>query len=268
MEMNKAGIWIKLALSDLKASRLLYEQKQFRTSYFLFQQSTEKANKAFALKFGLAEEEDLKGMGHNQFKLERRFAARKIEELNRVFIEPQEITPELEKKHKDLKEGLSALDSLRNQNLVNLSSTEINSLYEGITRLKIPFKKRVPPVKKILQDSGDLKPGYLLALGLIQWRLDVSFIRLSISACSILTEQHSTLTRYPEQGKDPTKIYTLRLPIVKKQPLFMNLLEEVIDKMKKHSDEKILKKLYEDFSRSMENNKKLDLAHPKKITGK
>ena len=256
MEIDKAGIWIKLALSDLKASRLLYEQKQFRSSYFLFQQSTEKANKAFALKFGLAKEDDLKGLGHNQFKLERRFAARKIEELNRLLIESQDVAPELEKKHKDLKEGLSALDSLRNQNLVNLSSTEINSLYEWVTQLRIPFKKRVPPVKKILQDSGDLKPGYLLALGLIQWKLDISFIRLSISACSILTEQHITLTRYPQQGKDPTKIYRSRLPIVKKQPLFMNLLEEVIGKMKKHSDEKILKKLFEDFNRSrMENSK-------------
>ena len=257
MEIDKAGIWIKLALSDLKASRLLYEQKQFRSSYFLFQQSTEKANKAFALKFGLAEEDDLKGLGHNQFKLERKFAAKKIAELNKLLVESQGVAPELEKKHKDLKEGLSALDSLRNQNLVNLTSREINSLYEGITRLRIPFKKRVPPVKKILQDSGDLKPGYLLALGLIQWKLDISFIRLSISACSILTEQHSTLTRYPEQGKDPTKIYRSRLPIIKKQPLFMDLLEEVIAKMKKHSDEKILTKLFEDFKRSRVESKKI-----------
>ena len=44
---------IKLALSDLKAARILYSEKQFRASYFLFQQASEKATKAFALKFGL-----------------------------------------------------------------------------------------------------------------------------------------------------------------------------------------------------------------------
>ena len=83
----------------------------------------------------------------------------------------------------------------------------------------------------------------MLALLLLQSMLDLAYIKLAISACSILTVQHSTLTRYPENGKDPTKIYTLRLPLVKKQPLFMDLLEDAICKMDRHSDKEILKKL-------------------------
>ena len=41
---DKAKTWIDLALSDLKSSRILHENKQFRTSYFHLQQASEKAN--------------------------------------------------------------------------------------------------------------------------------------------------------------------------------------------------------------------------------
>jgi hypothetical protein len=242
-KIDAIGIWIKLALSDLKASKILYEQKLFRQSYFLFQQATEKANKAHALKFGLAKEEDLKDMGHNQFKIDRKYVATKIAGLDSLLKQTNKLPAKLDKKHKDLKQSLSAIDSLRNQNLVNLSSLEISSLYKQISSQRIPFEERNPGVKKLLQDAGEAKRGYLLALALLQWTSDLAYIKLAISACSILTVQHSTLTRYPENGNDPTKIYTLRLPLVKKQPLFMNLLEDAICKMDKHSDKEILKKL-------------------------
>ena len=59
--MNKnVSIWIDLSLSDLKSSKLLYDNSQFRTSYFFFQQATEKANKALALLGGLLSETELK----------------------------------------------------------------------------------------------------------------------------------------------------------------------------------------------------------------
>ena len=78
-------------------------KKFFRQSYFLFQQATEKANKAHALKFGLAKEEDLKDMGHNQFKMDRKYVANKIEELDSLLKQSNNLPAKLDKKHKDLK---------------------------------------------------------------------------------------------------------------------------------------------------------------------
>lgn len=216
VEKDKAEIWIKLSLSDLKASKILYEYKQYRVSYYLFQQATEKANKAFALKFEMANEDDLKEMGHNQFKLNRRLAAKELQELDNVLKESKELSPDLQKKYKNLKNGLRELDALRSQDLVNLTSTEINTLYKQVSLYRKSYIERNPKVKKALEEKEESKIASLLFFGLMQWMLDKAFMKLSISACGILTMQHNTLTRYPENKKDPSKIYNSKLPIIKK----------------------------------------------------
>ena len=111
-KIDNIDVWIKLYLNDLKCARILYEHKEFRNSYYLFQQATEKANKAFTLKFELANEEDIRNMGHDIFKFNRRFATKRIQELEVHF---PKITTEYEK----LKKGLSEVDSLKNKDLVN-----------------------------------------------------------------------------------------------------------------------------------------------------
>ena len=68
-------------------------------------------------------------------------------------------------------------------------------------------------------------------------------IVLSLFACGILTTQHSSLARYPENGKNPLNIYTAKLPLIKKQILFMDLLEDAIKKLTKHSTESFVKKI-------------------------
>lgn len=77
-------------------------------------------------------------------------------------------------------------------------------------------------------------------------------MNISFSICALLTIQHSTLTRYPENGKNPFEVYTSKLPLIKKQPLFMNLLEDAIKLLKRHSSEP---KFIEKFA-AIENFKK------------
>lgn len=75
-------IWLNLAKSDLLAAKLLYEHKQYRVSYSMFQQAVEKANKGFALMHGLETDKTLFDIRHDQFKIYRRFLA---SEENRII---------------------------------------------------------------------------------------------------------------------------------------------------------------------------------------
>lgn len=49
-------LWLDIAKEDLQAAKILYLAKQHRNSYYFFQQSVEKANKAFAIYLGFKEE--------------------------------------------------------------------------------------------------------------------------------------------------------------------------------------------------------------------
>src|SRR5258708_8408077 len=105
------SMWIKLALSDLKSAKILYTQKQYRTSYFLFQQATEKANKAHALKFKFINEEDFKDIRHDQFKIDRRYYTKRIKELRTLIINDG-ASPKVQAKINSLTEGISDIDRM------------------------------------------------------------------------------------------------------------------------------------------------------------
>jgi len=47
----------------------------------------------------------------------------------------------------------------------------------------------------------------------------------TIIVCSVITTQHVSSTRYPENGKDPLESYTLKNPVVKLQLKYLALLE-------------------------------------------
>jgi hypothetical protein len=177
--------------------------------------------------------EQLKEIGHDQFKIDRRITVKKIEELKQQAIKSEGNSLTIEKKLQALTKSLSTLDSLKNQDLVNLSSNDLNSLYKELIVLQQPFHKKYPQIKE-LKNKIESKDGYLLGMFLVEWSREFYFIKLVISACGILTVQHSTSTRYPENEKNPINIYTSKLPLIKKQPLFMNLLEEAIKKIIKH----------------------------------
>jgi HEPN domain-containing protein len=124
-EKEIISTWTKLALSDLKSSKILYHEKQYRTSYFLFQQATEKCNKAHALKFKFVTENDFKVIRHDQFKLDRKFITKRIEELEKKITEPVD-SLKLMGKIEGLKESLRSIDEIKNKDLINIISVALS----------------------------------------------------------------------------------------------------------------------------------------------
>lgn len=270
MDINE-NIWIEIALDDLKSAKLLYGAKQFRTSYFLFQQASEKANKAFALLAGEMTTEQLNDIKHNQFRIYRKRLVKheaKIKTLIDV-IEPfnhtrshEVLNKDVLVSHKDsLHEGLSFIDGIKDRDLVGISLEELNKLYKQIlnlekAKIKMPksFDKQLRRMwLKIAdwiggfetQEARDIKEQFLKTLEdeafakefegiIVKWMqvmIDIAVIQQTLYICALLTIQHSSLTRYPEAGKNPMQIYSNKLPLVKKQPFFMDKLEEALTKM-------------------------------------
>lgn len=269
---NKVAYWIKIALGDLGSSRTLYEARHYRTSYFLFQQASEKANKAFALYANFATEEELSKIGHDQFKLYRKELVKQEKEIKLLHSTVQTLPPSA-RDHEMMGldtvnsvltshlELIKIIDSLRDRDLVNLSSVELNQMYKLLIALRRPEIRipRKPPAefKKIIlkiadwagnfqtpealntrkefeemaNDAGKSKELYDIMIKMLKVTASFSFIFYTLCTCAVLTIQHSSITRYPSNGKDPLKIYTSKLPLIKKQLLFMDLLQEALKKL-------------------------------------
>jgi hypothetical protein len=226
--------WVELALSDLKSSQVLYEKGHYRTSYFLFQQAAEKANKAFGLENGIIVEKDLQNIGHNQLKIYRKFIAEQELDLKNLIDITIDVSPKIKSKHQELRLNLSEIDSLKNKDLINISSLELNKLYKELNLFRFPLHKRMPYkgiLEKVKLKSNEAHIFWKFAFQMVG---DIYFIGLTFGTCALLTIQHVSSTRYPDNGKNPAKIYISKLPLIKKQPLFMDLLREALTKMKKN----------------------------------
>jgi len=267
-------IWTDLSESDLNSARLLYDNGHFRTSYFFFQQATEKANKAFALLSGLLSDKELKDIQHDQLKIYRKTIVKQESEI-KSLIEVLKPYPKITnheliqktnfvKYHSSLSEGLSFIDSLRNIDLVNVSTNDLNTIIRELrklkqTKLKFPkdikqvFKKQFLEVadwighfetQESLKEKNDLinlldneeqsKQFYdLMIYQILPMIIEIAFANMTLFFCALITVQHSSMTRYPENNINPETVYNLQLPIVKKQPLFMDLLKNSIIVIKK-----------------------------------
>lgn len=271
---TRIQLWIKIAISDLKSSQLLYANKHYRTSYFFFQQSVEKANKALFMMSSDLEEKDLKNVGHNQIKVYRRKLVEQEKEvgstINIISSLPNEIKNHelmgfevMQKNQSNLQELIKSFDGLHNLDLIYVGAPVLKKMYKQIKDVEaINFKiKKVPDseLKNLLlkmkeladkvntPEAQELKKdydGYLSddkkfkefsnALKKI-WAIYLNniFIGSTLYMCSLITIQHSSISRYPEDDLNPFEIYNLRLPLAKKQPLFMELLDDVLRRMRK-----------------------------------
>jgi HEPN domain-containing protein len=267
-------IWTELALSDLKSSIILYDNKQFRTSYFLFQQASEKANKAFAILGGQFNEKRIKKIGHDQFKIFTRTIRIQGEVvknlINCLKPFPKVINHKVLAKRnlneygKSLNESINFIDNLSQHDLVNISLTDLNIILKQLkkireSKIKIPlnfendFKKGMLNIAdwvgqfetkeaieaklefhKLISDKEEVKKLYTLVTDeILPLMLEISTINLTLYFCAIITIQHSSLTRYPEQGNNPIVLYTSKLPLIKKQKDFMNHLMYSLNKISK-----------------------------------
>ncbi|PHP45432.1 hypothetical protein B6V01_003925 [Methanosarcinales archaeon ex4572_44] len=98
--MDLVEEYLKIAKKDLKATKILYENKLYPQSLFYFAQSVEKANKALALGLNEYTEEDMRKVNHD---------ATRIYKDNII---------ELKQKYEDLSRNLNRLPELKNTDFV------------------------------------------------------------------------------------------------------------------------------------------------------
>lgn len=270
--MNLANLLLDISSSDLKSAKLLHKNGHYRTSYFFFQQSVEKANKAFGLYGNLISEEDLSKIQHNQFKIYYHYL-KKQEEKNRNFIKVLELFPKV-KNHKltttvnfqsvnaSFKKTISFIDGLHNQDLIHIPETELKAILKEIkeivkTELKLPknaqekFRERMyqladwieqfgtpegfsskKELEELLNDSEKSKEFYNVMKTIIPFTIDILFIHSTLSICAYLTIQHSSITRYPVDDINPLALYNAELSLIRMQPKFMKVLEKAIDRLR------------------------------------
>ncbi len=270
--MNKfAENLLRIAKSDIKASNYLYNKRFYSQSFFSFQQAAEKANKAFGLLDQLIGEDGLKKVSHQSAKVQRNAVRQKkleVEELIYAYTKNpmlNTITPfkdlDINGYYQKLNDIQTLFDKRYNEEIINIPLITLNdilyTLYEiNDSKFKMPqefkdsFKSKMleyadgfgklgkikgkDEIYEVMKDDDQVK---LLCEYLIKYfeeLFQIQKIHTVIFVCAFITSHHCEAARYPNKGKDPLKTYTKKLPVVKLQPEFMDLLENAIKKILKY----------------------------------
>jgi hypothetical protein len=272
-------LWLEVALDDIEIARILYDKGKHRSSYFHFQQASEKANKAFAIMAGLLTPEELADIKHDQLKIYRKSLRKqevKIQEIKTVmgklpngsehpFLSKNILTTQSD----SMIQAISCIDGLNNQNLKDLSLIELSGIIREIRKIdkiKIKLPKNIYPQidKKFLvlaswigqfptmeahqsqleyldfvRNKEQSEEFYVYIGEVIKTSIKIGFIETVFFYCALLTIKHSSATRYPELDTNPMKEYLPKMAIIKKQPEFMDLLETAINRLKLIHDGKV-----------------------------
>lgn len=260
---QRVNLWLRIAKSDLKSAQILYSKRQYRNSLYNFQQAVEKANKAFVLNTNKINEESLFDAKHDLFKLFRKIAVKEIEGLELQMKNLSEIEKDiskiglLEKKQKSWSGSINNIDQFRNINISNITINDLNSILKefkksiffsldlpnvlnkkarGIVSNYLKWLEKIENKKalvakrsfqEIIKDEESFKLSYKFIAGLI----NSMFVIYVFYACAIITHKQNTLTRYPNEDHNPLSIYTLKHPLIKKQPDFMKLFDKALKKL-------------------------------------
>lgn len=138
--------WLNIAAKDLESAILLHQNGNYRNSYFLFQQASEKANKAAALFSGDFKEKEIEEASHDQFKIPRKIMVQNEEKMKAAIglLEPFPMPKELEPlsneglamHHKSISGAIRSIDRLQNCDLVNFTLEDLDGLLEILTGLR------------------------------------------------------------------------------------------------------------------------------------
>lgn len=266
---NTIAIWFRLALGDLAAARALYQAGHYRQSYFLFQQASEKANKGFILMAKEATPQELKQSSHAQLGMYKEVAKKKRKDLSAVIeiLKPFPHAQQTDLAFLDFNahetmvnkalEGFTQLE----QKTDTITENDLTELIYDIKDLeKIPVR-RPRNLTAVVKDHFIKQAAWLhgfgteealaserellevihhrkklkqivymtYAVGIFQSKL--MFTQATFFTCAMITNKHSTSTRYADGGIDPDTIYNKKLPVVRKQLQFMSLLKKGIERL-------------------------------------
>lgn len=142
---------LKVAKTDIKASKTLYKSRLYAQSYFYFQQATEKATKAVALSLDMSTAKDTFNMRHNIFKLHRKniLDAKRQNQLAvdvakaLPFMETSGLieTKKLQVQIKSTEQSRVFFDNMKDYDLVNIPARDINHFLKSIEALELKRAK-------------------------------------------------------------------------------------------------------------------------------
>lgn len=235
---------LKIAKTDLKASKVLYINNIHAQSYFYFQQATEKTTKAVALLLNMSTAKDTFNMRHDVFKLHQK-NIKDGKRQNELAVDLARALPfletsgfleinKIEKQIMASEESMRLFENLRNYDLINIPAKEINQFLENIESLEIKRAKLpsdlenkieglfMPFIEKM--ELNESKAAQYMAKELrdairseefgqfirehfadvIKTTIHFLYAYSVLYFSGLLTIQHSSVTRYPDTN-DPQK---------------------------------------------------------------
>ena len=269
--MNDVLKWINIAVKDIEASEVLFENKHFSQSYFYFQQATEKGNKALWILLGVLNKNELKKFGHNQFKPLRRITLEQKENIDFIrsiddnisFVSSHPLIKDIDEYRNQLDGALSFIDGTYNYDLVNIDISELDEMINTLKELKdsklilpkdykIKYKKAltdyiswlknfetetiindVVEFEKIISDKIEFEKFLKLSYTFLETIYDIIYCQITLFFCAVLTIQHSSMTRYPDDANktNPIELYNESLSIVKRQTNFLEHLKNALKRL-------------------------------------
>ncbi len=268
--MALKNIFLEIALKDLQSAYLLYENKMYSQSFFLFQQASEKANKALGLSIEGLSENKVLGIQHNQIKIHSITASSQLSQIEstikKLANHPEITNHELFNKIdfnsyiQILKNSVSHLNSIKKDDIINLSKYDLVrfiDILEELYNARIILNKKskeeflsnlniyIDFIKTfgsanaqndLLQANTDEQKKELISIVKIAARhqFKMLFIYYSLFLCALITSQHYNLSRYPDETHNPLYFYKKSNPIIKYQLIFMNYLKKAIIMLQKY----------------------------------
>jgi len=273
IKMNYFIELLDISKSDLDSSRILYRHGHFPQSYFLFQQSVEKANKAFGLMTGVIKEDELLNLGHDQIKIFKKSvkSSEKMLDDHRKLIEPfDKITNhefykglKIQETTDKIKKADRAFDSFRNLDLVRIDKETVDSFINDLNSIRnekivltddkdqevidhlkkcadwigeFGTEEAVRQKNEILAMLNDqnLRSEYFNAIKqMLPILVDMTFINMTLYLFGILTMQHSSRTRYIVGDARPSDIYVRDLPVIEKLLEMTDILDDGLSRLRK-----------------------------------
>lgn len=248
---------IGIAKSDIKAAELLYKKKQYRTSYFFFQQASEKASKAMGIVFGdIKSVKEMRKYSHRMDKMyqeiikQRRedakslntlmgthpisneFAAH-VNEYVELLDEYETYEHHFEKiilkggSYSELNSFLNTLDLLRHSKKQTqlFSNQEIEYAVEKVSAWMSIMAIKQKDIKEVQEIFSDIESIKLFCEEVLKVIVDTTYIASTFAMCTYITANHSESTRYPNNNFNPLTFYSRRNPIVNMQPYFLRHLK-------------------------------------------
>ena len=165
--MNLAEEFLKIAEKDLKATKILYENKLYAQALFYFEQSVEKANKVLALTSNKYSEKDMINFNHDVTRIYKdNFIEqkRRYENLSRNLSQISELNNtefvknlDIESMKKECEESLRNLAEIQTErnNLIFISTWEILEILAKMSGSDKEIKDSIKSVSNFILTEKD-----------------------------------------------------------------------------------------------------------------